>query len=591
MSDTTSRSADSRVNYLRPTRRLDDENVRYPGFAPGSTVLKAGTQYQDGGLALPCDIAFDRDVAVQLGDGTTIYTDLYRPVDGRNLPTIVAWSPYGKRGGTVLLDDYPFRAGVPRSATSGLEKFEAPDPAYWCAHGYAVANPDTRGAFKSEGDIRVWNSREGKDGAEFVDWLGSQDWSNGKVGLCGSSWLAAAQWFIAAERPKHLAAINPWEGLDDVYRDAVAVGGIVDTGFMEWLLYALVGNGNVEDLPARIRAHPMADAWKEYAAKIETIDVPAYVVASWANGLHSRGTFDAWRRLRTREKWLRVHASFEWPDFYQPHNQDDLRRFFDRYLRDLDTGWEATPPVRLDMIDLGHATIPNQAEDAFPPSRTRPWTLHLDANKGTLTEEPASSGTADYDAVAGKLEFTHTFDDDAELIGYPRLTLHLEADGSDDIDIFAKLSKIGAQGQPARVMLVPLHWAENAQVADQITEAVRRGQGGFFSWDGPTTRLRVSHRAKDEAKSAVVPHHPHLTEQRLSPGQVVEVELGFTGFGMRFHPGETLRLTVTGTNIAGGPPQGLQLTLRNQGRHIVHTGPDTDSRLVLPLSRSLRPRR
>lgn len=160
---------------------------------------------------------------MQLRDGTTIYTDLYRPVDGHGLPTIVAWSPYGKRAGTVVLDDYPYRAGVPRSATSGLEKFEAPDPAYWCAHGYAVANPDTRGAFSSEGDIRVWNSCEGQDGAEFVDWLGSQDWSNGKVGLCGSSWLAAAQWFIAAERPKCLAAINPWEGLSDVYRDALEV--------------------------------------------------------------------------------------------------------------------------------------------------------------------------------------------------------------------------------------------------------------------------------------------------------------------------------------------------------------------------------
>lgn len=322
-------------------------------------------------------------MAVQLRDGTTIYTDLYRPVDGHGLPTIVAWSPYGKRAGTVVLDDYPYRAGVPRSATSGLEKFEAPDPAYWCAHGYAVANPDTRGAFSSEGDIRVWNSREGQDGAEFVDWLGSQDWSNGKVGLCGSSWLAAAQWFIAAERPKCLAAINPWEGLSDVYRDALAPGGIVDSGFMEWLLYALVGPGNVEDLPAKIRAHPMADAWEDYRAEVENIDVPAYVVASWANGLHSRGTFEAWRRLRTDQKWLRVHASFEWPDFYQPRNQDDLRRFFDRYLRDIDTGWEATPPVRLDMVDTGHETIPNQSEDAFthPSMDTAPRCPHRHSHR------------------------------------------------------------------------------------------------------------------------------------------------------------------------------------------------------------------
>ena len=70
MSNTASRPSDSRLDDSRPARRLDAENVRYPGFGPGSTVLKAGTQYQEGGLPLPCDIVFDRDIAVQLCDGT-----------------------------------------------------------------------------------------------------------------------------------------------------------------------------------------------------------------------------------------------------------------------------------------------------------------------------------------------------------------------------------------------------------------------------------------------------------------------------------------------------------------------------------------
>jgi hypothetical protein len=73
VSNTASRPSDSRLDDSRPARRLDAENVRYPGFGPGSTVLKAGTQYQEGGLPLPCDIVFDRDIALQLSDGTTIH--------------------------------------------------------------------------------------------------------------------------------------------------------------------------------------------------------------------------------------------------------------------------------------------------------------------------------------------------------------------------------------------------------------------------------------------------------------------------------------------------------------------------------------
>lgn len=50
----------------------------------------------------------------------------------------------------------PFRCGIPLEATSGYEKFEAPDPADWVARGYAILNVDTRGAGDSDGDILMW---------------------------------------------------------------------------------------------------------------------------------------------------------------------------------------------------------------------------------------------------------------------------------------------------------------------------------------------------------------------------------------------------------------------------------------------------
>jgi hypothetical protein len=55
-------------------------------LAPGTTVKKDG-------------ICYERDVAVVLRDGTTIYTDVYRPEGAAGVPAIVAWSPYGKRAG------------------------------------------------------------------------------------------------------------------------------------------------------------------------------------------------------------------------------------------------------------------------------------------------------------------------------------------------------------------------------------------------------------------------------------------------------------------------------------------------------------
>ena len=163
-------------------------------------------------MALPCDIIVERDVEVPMRDGVKIYIDVYRPQGDAKVPAIIAWSPYGKKGGFQTLDQLPMRAGVPVKILSDLQAWEAPDPAYWCDQGYAVVNVDARGAYMSEGDIHFWGSQEGRDGHDTIEWLASRDWCNGKVGLTGNSWLAIVQWFIAATRPPHLAAIAPWEG-------------------------------------------------------------------------------------------------------------------------------------------------------------------------------------------------------------------------------------------------------------------------------------------------------------------------------------------------------------------------------------------
>lgn len=80
--------------------------------------------------------------------------------------------------------------GISQKKLSELQKFEGPDPAYWCNHGYAIINPDPRGVCKSEGDIYQWGTQEGADGADVIDWVGEQEWCNGKVATTGNSWLA-----------------------------------------------------------------------------------------------------------------------------------------------------------------------------------------------------------------------------------------------------------------------------------------------------------------------------------------------------------------------------------------------------------------
>ena len=108
--------------------------------------------------------------------------------------------------------------------------WEAVDPEKWVPDGYVCVRVDSRGAGRSPGYFEpFYLPRETRDLYLCIEWAGIQPWSNGKVGLCGISYPASNQWRVAALQPPHLAAILPWEGAADAYRDATYHGGILCT--------------------------------------------------------------------------------------------------------------------------------------------------------------------------------------------------------------------------------------------------------------------------------------------------------------------------------------------------------------------------
>lgn len=431
------------------------------GFDPGTRVLPAGYQLAAEFCELPVDIVLEKDVAVTLRDGVTIYVDILRPAGAGKVPVIVAWSPYGKGEGSAPAAKGVFGlVGLDNAIVSGLHKFEGPDPAYWCAHGYAICNPDVRGVSDCEGDSVLWDRQEGQDCHDLIEWLAVQPWCTGKVAMSGTSYLAVSQWFAAAEQPPHLTAINPWEGISDVYRDLVMRGGMPDTGFARQLRdNSYWGKNRKEDILAEAERYPlMNELWENKIPRVERITVPAYIVASYSNTLHTAGTFRAWRRIGSKDKWLRIHNSQEWPDYYDEANREDLRRFFDHFLKDEDNGWQQTPRVRYALLDLEGGDQVNLPADQFPPQGVRYTKYYLDGRSRTLcTRAPAEQATTMYDAETnpGLASFLVRFDEKTTMVGYPKVQLWVEAEGADDMDLFVFVQKLNAQGTPLQEFTVP----------------------------------------------------------------------------------------------------------------------------------------
>lgn len=596
-----------------PVRKALDVNstsARYPGFKQERLLLKRGSIRLKGYRPLPCDIVLERDVAITLRDGTVIYADVFRPADDQRHPAIMAMSPYGKEIGSQWLDDTPNHAGIPIGATSGLQKFEGPDPAYWCDHGYAVINPDVRGAYNSEGVIQFFGSDYGRDGADIVEWAAEQPWCNGRIGMSGNSWLAISQWFVAAQNPPHLAAIAPWEGLSDCYLEVATRGGVPMPEFVKMLSdsFASTEEGGVEDVVAAMKAHETRDAyWEDKAAELEKITVPAYIVASYTNPIHTYGTLEGYRRISSRDKWLRIHNTGEWDDYYNEAHTEDLRKFFDRYLKGVENGWEDTPRVRVSVLNPGGTDVVDRPEEDFPIPRTRYRKLYLDAGSGRLLDKPGAESAVTYDSdKKGQAVFTMRMQEDTEITGYIKLRLWVEALDAGDMDLFVKVEKRRPSGMKFKYSLGP---------------GMELAAKGY---------QRVSMRETDPERSTESnPIYTMKHPQKLERGEVVPVDILVWPMGLKFRKGEMLRLTVSGyktqkrwtgpfklkmakidlpkegftympderpemytiggAEMFGGGDVSNQVETRdlpgdiNHGRHVIHTGGRFDSYLYVPV--------
>jgi hypothetical protein len=325
--------------------------------------------------------------------------------------------------------------------------------------------------------------------------------------------------------------------------------------------------------------------WESKIPKFENITVPAYIVASYSNMIHTPGTFRGWRRIASTDKWLRIHNTMEWPDYYEEANMNDLRRFFDHFLKDIDNGWQRTPRVRYAVLDLEGKDRTNQAAGEFPPEGVSDVKYYLNAAAHTLSvDAPSDRATASYDAESeeGRASFTVRVDSPTEFVGYPKVQLWVEADGSDDMDLFVFLQKLDADSQQLEQFNVPNHGPQ--------MQALTRQGAAILKYKGSNGRLRVSLRHLDEASSTdTVPVHSFDHVQKLARGEIVCVDIDLFPIGLALTAGEQLRLVISGHHILGGVMPGVDnVPSENHGRHVIHTGDHHASYLQLPLKHDQR---
>ncbi len=395
------------------------------------------------------DIVSDRDAEIATRDGTILRANVFRPPDNRAYPVVLCAHPYGKDKVPrrrckrwTFSGQYRILRQPDPVSFSALTGWEAPDPAWWVAKGFAVVNTDLRGCGRSDGIGRLLSRQESEDIHDVVQWAAVQPWSDGRVVMLGVSYLAISQYGTASLRPSALRAICPWEGFTDAYRDFAFSGGIRENGFMRIWSALLRRSTRVSyDLHKMQTEHPLRDDfWSALVPDLSKIEVPMLVCGSFSDQpLHSRGSIRAFTSTGSSRARLYTHRGGKWSTFYSEAARAEQLTFF-RSVLDGD-GSTPSRSVRLEVREDRTTVAAVREEAEWPLARTK-WTPLYFAGDGTLaTAPPSASGSVAFKTHSRAAVFSWTVPEDTELTGPMAARLWVEADGTDDLNLFVGVEK------------------------------------------------------------------------------------------------------------------------------------------------------
>ncbi|GAA3521283.1 CocE/NonD family hydrolase [Aquimarina addita] len=521
-------------------------------------------------------IVVEKGVFIPMEDGISLSANVFRPKKEGRYPVVLSFTAYDKDKGpdeyspvvnAAYLDD--FNLGT--YEVSPWTMWEGPDPAFWISNGYVVVQVDSRGFSKSEGTATLFDDQNIQDFHEAITWAGTQPWSNGNVGLNGVSYLAISQWVAATKNPpSYLKAIIPWEGNTDSFREVLYHGGIPETVFTEFWAKRINECANEEKplppFPVFKRIHKKPHLFQKISPPptiyLNTIKVPALICATWSDqGLHSRGSFEGYKKISSENKWLYTHGRSKWATYYSKDALVFQKNFFDHFLKGIENGFDSIPSVRLEVREsLEKYKV--RYEKSWPIESTKYRKLYLEASSNTLKAGSSSkTETIDYDPLTDNASFTYTFDKDTELSGNMKLKLWVSTSKGSDMDLFVAIKKLDTEGK----------------------EVSFYGKLGYTK--GPVSMgwLRVSERELDTAKST--PWQPILTlqnPQKLSKNEILPVEIEILPSSTLFTKGESVQVVIQGKDLFCHPSLGHYYTV-NKGIHTIHTGNKFDSHLLVPV--------
>ncbi len=490
---------------------------------------------------------------VRMRDGVELATDVYLPDAEGVFPTLLVRDIY----------------------TNGTNAVRQRYAKFATANGYAFVFQSARGRYDSEGHWYPY-FQEINDGDDTLTWIAKQPWSDGKVGMFGTSYLASVQWLAALNRNPALVAIIPAMSPGNYYRDVAYPGGAFSLLSRARWGIGLVGSrttttfpvdwvGGIDHLPLAtlgeslgfdVRhfqdwlAHPSYDAYWQplnLEERASEMIVPALNIGGWYD-VFLRSTIGSYQTMKqqaaseTARRGQRLIIG-PWPHGWNQSTRTGDLDFGEASLIDVE-------PLYLEWFDhwLKGGPAPSGApirlfvmgenvwreENEWPPARTdfQSWFLH---NDGSFSTEKPDSG-------ARPLSYEYDPDDPVPTLGgnimEPSLRGPYDQGPLDERRDVLRFTS-GAFSEETEItgpIRAVIYAASSAKDTDFMAKLVVVKPDGmaFNLVDGV---IRARYRDGFEKP------------QLIAPGEVYKFDIDLWATSYVLSPGDRLRIDITSSNF------------------------------------------
>ena len=511
----------------------------------------------------------EEETWIELADGCRLGARIWRPADDEPVPAILEYIPYRKRDLTAARD--------------------VPMHTYFAGHGYACVRVDLRGSGESDGVLEdEYLQQELDDGVEILQWIASQPWCTGSVGMIGISWGGFNGLQIAAMRPPELKGVITLCSTDDRYADDVHhMGGCMLGDNLSWASTMFDHNACPPD-PALVGArwrdmwlerldgsglwldkwlrHQRRDEYWKHGSVCEdysAIECPVYAVSGWADG-YCNAVFRLLKGLEAPCKGLVGPWAHKYPHLGEPGPAigflQEALRWWDWCLKGVDTGIIDEPRIRVWMQDsvppsTRYKVRPGRwiTEPDWPSPNIQPTVMRFNQSHGLVPEDrevgerrysirspmfvglyagkwcsynaPPDLPHDQRDEDGGALWFqTRRLEEPIEIFGQPTVTVDIESD------------------KPVAMLAARLIDVAEDDSATRISYGL----------------LNLTHRDSDE------------NPEPLEPGKCYRVTVNLKHIAQRFPAGHRIRLSLSTVYwpVAWPAPEPARLTVITGSSHL-----------------------